>query len=76
MLLIHGDADTNLPVRHSRLLYSLNRNRPNCEYWESKDAEHSSTHGKYRQEFEARVLEWFNKHQCGRIAISAPQKAS
>jgi dipeptidyl aminopeptidase/acylaminoacyl peptidase len=64
VLLIHGDADTNLPVRHSRLMYSMNRNRPNLEYWESAGAEHSSTHGKYRAEFESRVLAWFHKHRC------------
>jgi pimeloyl-ACP methyl ester carboxylesterase len=64
VLLIHGDADTNLPVRHSRLMYSLNRNRSNLEYWEPAGAEHSSTHGKYRGEFESRVLAWFEKHRC------------
>lgn len=35
VLLIHGDVDNNIPVRHSRLMYSSDKNNSNVEYWES-----------------------------------------
>ncbi len=63
VLLIHGDMDNNIPVRHSRLLYSSQKNNSNVEYWESH-AGHAGTLGKFPDEFEKRVISWFRKHPC------------
>ncbi len=64
VLLIHGQLDKNIPVRHSRLLYAQNKKNGNVEYWESAQAGHSSTFGKWPEEFESRVISWFQKHRC------------
>jgi uncharacterized protein len=58
VLLIHGDMDNNIPVRHSRLMYAALRNNSNIEYWETH-AGHSGTWGKVPDEFEKRVIGWF-----------------
>lgn len=58
VLLIHGDMDNNLPVRHSRLMYSSQQKNPMIQYWESH-AGHAGTLGKSPDEFEKRVIGWF-----------------
>jgi uncharacterized protein len=58
VLLIHGDLDNNLPVRHSRLMYMSEQKNPKIQYWESH-AGHAGTLGKSPEEFEKRVIGWF-----------------
>jgi len=58
VLLIHGDMDNNIPVRHSRLMYASVKNNSNIQYWETH-AGHSGTFGKVPDEFEKRVVGWF-----------------
>lgn len=62
VLLIHGDMDNNLPVRHSRLMYNSRQKNSNIEYWESH-AGHAGTLGKFPDEFEKRVVGWFRKYE-------------
>src|SRR5262249_19043332 len=61
VLLIHGEMDNNLPVRHSRLMYASQKKNPMIQYWESH-AGHAGTLGKSPDEFEKRVVGWFRKY--------------
>jgi uncharacterized protein len=55
VLLIHGDMDNNIPVRHSRLMSAALQKNSNIQYWETH-AGHSGTFGKVPDEFEKRVI--------------------
>jgi pimeloyl-ACP methyl ester carboxylesterase len=58
-LLIHGQIDSNIPVRHSRRIKSL---VPAVVLWEVPIADHCGAINAAPQEFESRVLEWFATH--------------
>ena len=74
VLLIHGDMDNNIPVRHSRLMNSSQKNNSDVEFWESH-AGHSGTFGKLPDEFEKRVIGWFRKYECQSNAVAKSQQA-
>jgi alpha-beta hydrolase superfamily lysophospholipase len=59
VLLIHGQADSNIPVRHSRMIHARN---PATELWEVPGAEHCGAIAVAPKEFEARVMNWFGAH--------------
>lgn len=56
VLLIHGQADSNIPIRHSRRIHARN---PNVRLWEVPGAEHCGAIAAAPQEFERRLLLWF-----------------
>jgi len=57
VLLIHGELDSNIPVRHSRLIHARNLN---TQLWEVPGADHCGTMSAGPQEFERRLLGWFH----------------
>lgn len=57
VLLIHGEVDSNIPVRHSRIIHSHD---PQTILWEVPNADHCGAMGVARAEFNRRVLEWFS----------------
>ena len=59
ILLIHGQIDSNIPVRHSRRIHDRN---PNTELWEVPSANHCGAISTGPQEFEHRLLAWFSPH--------------
>jgi pimeloyl-ACP methyl ester carboxylesterase len=59
VLLIHGQIDSNIPVRHSQLIHARN---PNTQLWEVPDANHCGAYSTSPQEFESRLLSWFATH--------------
>jgi fermentation-respiration switch protein FrsA (DUF1100 family) len=59
ILLIHGDADRNIPPRHSRELHALN---PATQLWEVPGAPHVASYGTAPEEYERKVVEWFRTH--------------
>ena len=59
VLLIHGQIDSNIPVRHSRLIHARN---PNTQLWEVPSADHCGAISTAPQEFENRLLAWFVQH--------------
>jgi dipeptidyl aminopeptidase/acylaminoacyl peptidase len=63
VLLIHGLKDTNLPPRHSEMIvaHSLSRN-PAVVLWEPANAGHCGAAGAEPEEFERRVVGWFQSH--------------
>ncbi len=57
ILLIHGTADGNVPIRHSRRLHAANPR--STVLWEVPGAGHVNALDVARAEYTARVLEWF-----------------
>ncbi len=56
VLLIHGQIDSNIPVRHSRLIHWK---CPRTQLWEVPGADHCGALSAAPKEFETRVLQWF-----------------
>jgi len=56
VLLIHGEIDSNIPVRHSRRIKARNSN---AILWEVPNADHCGALNASPQEFEERLLQWF-----------------
>jgi pimeloyl-ACP methyl ester carboxylesterase len=57
VLLIHGQIDQNIPVRHSR---AIHRAAPQTVLWEVPGADHCGAIAAAPREFETRVLGWFD----------------
>jgi len=58
VLLIHGKADRNIPVRHSRKIAAGNQV---VVLWEVPGADHCGARGAGPAEFEHRVIAWFEQ---------------
>lgn len=59
ILLIHGIVDSNIPIRHSRLLKSSNSA---VELWEVPGADHCGAISVAPAELERRLVTWFQTH--------------
>ena len=59
VLLIHGQIDGNIPVRHSRRINALT---PQTVLWEVPGADHCGAIAASPREFERRLLDWFGAH--------------
>jgi fermentation-respiration switch protein FrsA (DUF1100 family) len=59
VLLIHGQDDRNIPVRHSRRIAARN---PSVSVWEVPGADHCGALGVAPAEFERRVISWFGQN--------------
>jgi uncharacterized protein len=59
VLLIHGEVDHNIPVRHSQLIHER---APATELWQVPGADHCGAVDAAPVEFEHRVLGWFSTH--------------
>jgi uncharacterized protein len=60
VLLIHGQVDSNIPVRHSRRIKSA---VPSEVLWEVPDADHCGAISVAPEEFKRRLLNWFGAHE-------------
>lgn len=58
VLLIHGTADENIPLSHSRALHAANPRM--TELWEVPGAPHVAAPVVRPQEYEQRVVQWFS----------------
>jgi uncharacterized protein len=56
VLLIHGELDSNIPVRHSRAIHTR---APKAELWEVPNAGHCGAISTAPEEFEKRLLIFF-----------------
>ena len=63
VLLIHGQIDGNIPVRHSRRIHAQN---PHAVLWEVPSADHCGAISTAPEEFSQRLFSWFS-------ATSAPR---
>jgi uncharacterized protein len=68
VLLIHGQNDSNIPIRHSRRIAADN---PALVLWEVPDTDHCGAISTSPQEFEHRLLGWFDSHSSGRDSLAA-----
>jgi alpha-beta hydrolase superfamily lysophospholipase len=68
VLLIHGQVDSNIPVRHSRRIKLAN---PQVELWEVSGADHCGAISVAPAELEHRTLSWFGAHR--RVPMNAMQ---
>ena len=63
VVLIHGLKDTNLPPRHSEMILAHSESRnPKVVLWEPANAGHCGAAGAEPEEFEHRVVGWFQGH--------------
>jgi alpha-beta hydrolase superfamily lysophospholipase len=60
VLLIHGQVDSNIPVRHSRRIAFED---PRVTLWEVPGADHCGAIVAARDEFEVRLVGWFVGHE-------------
>lgn len=59
ILLIHGDADDNIPLEHSRAIAARN---PAIQLWVVPGARHTEAASTAPEEFKRRLLGWFDSH--------------
>ena len=59
VLLIHGQIDSNIPLRHSRQIKDA---APAVVLWEVPAADHCGAISVAPEEFQSRVLNWFASH--------------
>jgi uncharacterized protein len=63
VLLIHGQKDTNLPPRHSEEIQARSLSRgPAVGLWEPANAGHCGASGAEPEEYQHRVIGWFQSH--------------
>jgi hypothetical protein len=63
VLLIHGLADNNIPPYNSEMILAASKGHdPEVSLWEPPDAGHSGALGAEPDEFERRVVAWFQSH--------------
>ena len=68
VFLIHGQIDSNIPVRHSRLIAARNRAVP---LWEVPNADHCGAIGANPDEFTKRLIRWFDSHAIRHSRLAA-----
>ena len=59
ILLIHGEKDSQIKVENSYLLKKANQK---AELWIVKNADHGQAYFIKKEEYETKVLDFFNKH--------------
>ena len=59
VFLIHGQSDSNIPVRHSRMITARN---PTITLWEVPDTEHCGAVSTHPEEFDRKLIDWFDSH--------------
>ncbi len=59
ILLIHGGKDSQIPVENS---YLLNKANPKTELWIVEEADHGGAHYYRKEEYEKKVLDFFDKN--------------
>jgi pimeloyl-ACP methyl ester carboxylesterase len=69
VLLIHGQVDSNIPVRHSRLIH---KRAPETQLWEVPGADHCGAISTAPEEFDRRLLGWFGSHSA--VPGTPPQR--
>jgi len=76
IFLIHGKADSNIPVRHADLIFARN---PGISIWEVPNADHCGARSTAPEEFREKVLGWFASRETSQASSAvraSPQKAS
>lgn len=72
VFLIHGQVDSNIPVRHAHRIQSRN---PNVALWEVPAADHCGAISEAPGDFELRLIAWFSSTSHVATAASAVRQA-
>jgi len=72
VFLIHGQIDSNIPLRHSLIIRARNSR---AVLWEVPNADHCGAINAAPQEFQQRLLAWFSG-SCGDSRLGCPAKRS
>jgi uncharacterized protein len=59
VFLIHGANDSNIPIRHSRLIKASNAT---VKLWEVPHTDHCGAISTHPEEFESRLVAWYKSH--------------
>ena len=68
LLIIHGDADSQIPIEHSQTIYA-NADHDKTKFWIVPGADHGFAHGLEGSRYEVRVREFFEQHLCTMTAL-------
>ena len=71
-LIIHGDADSQIPVEHAREIQA-NANPETTQFWIVPGADHGLAHAFTGPEYEHRVTQFFDQHLCEELPIPESQ---
>lgn len=63
LLIIHGDADSQIPLEHSRAIYAK-ADPDKTKLWIVPGADHGFAHGLEGPRYEVRVRQFFEEHLC------------
>ena len=63
LLIIHGDADSQIPLEHSQSIYA-NADPDRTQLWIVSGADHGFAHGLEGPGYEVRVRQFFEQHLC------------
>jgi hypothetical protein len=63
LLIIHGDADSQIPIEHSHTIYT-NADPDKTQFWIVPGADHGFAHGLEGPRYELRVRQFFEQHLC------------
>src|SRR5262249_30986609 len=69
VFLIHGQIDSNIPVRHSQRIKSV---VPAVVLWEVPQADHCGAISVAPEEFDRKVIDWFTTHPISPMSLRAP----
>jgi dipeptidyl aminopeptidase/acylaminoacyl peptidase len=64
LLIIHGEADSQIPVEHAREIYA-HANPATTELWVVPGSDHGQAHAIEGPRYEVRVRTFFEHHVCG-----------
>jgi uncharacterized protein len=67
VLLIHGQSDTNIPLRHSQRIAARS---DKVVLWEPPNTGHSNAIDTSPKELETRLVQWFGTHPDGKVAAT------
>jgi uncharacterized protein len=67
LLLIHGEADSQIPLEHARQIYA-NADPVRTELWIVPGADHGQAHAIEGPRYEVRIRTFFERHLCGASA--------
>jgi fermentation-respiration switch protein FrsA (DUF1100 family) len=70
LLIIHGGADSQIPLEHSRAIYA-NADHHISELWIVPEAEHGFAHALEGPRYEMRVKQFFERNLC---SLSSSEK--
>jgi fermentation-respiration switch protein FrsA (DUF1100 family) len=64
LLIIHGEADSQIPVEHARQIYA-HANPARTELWIVPDANHGHAHAIKGPQYEVRIRTFLERNLCG-----------